>query len=314
MNEEDKYKQKESDLIKEFLYAFFAVLAFILILALLFKSPQMKPLSIESYSKTSPIGFEKVESRNILGISSLEDYGPPYNKNGQAQSVGFISPAGIEGVTVSVHPKEVFFIDPLITYSQLSKKVKALMNQYFYLSRYDNSLLNKYEENYYKALNSAKVYKGKVIVKGGEYGPIKGMENDLLTLAQTGVFQNLLDNNLNGNNGVYSYNFQNKLLFLQGAPLANMAKKYSMLGNQWGILKEEGNYPGPWWLFLYTSLYQIPPYSTSPSGDLMAFLTFSIFIAVLFFVPIIPVLNKIPYYIPIYKIIWRRYYNENKVT
>ncbi len=310
--DESKYKQKESDLVKEFIYAFLGVIIVIILFAIFFKSPQMKPYSIKQFANQNPVEFAQVEMRNILGLSAIATYGPPYNNSsqGQVQSIGFISPEGIEGVDVPVNSIKTFVENPLKIESKVDPSLSKIMNQYFYLKKNNSSLLTKMENNYYNALNNAKYRRGKIVVKKGVYGPIPQMITYLLRMGKSGILENVLNNNLPGNNSTYTYNYQNSLLFLQGTPLRNVANKYSMLGNQWGILKEEGNYPGPWWLGIYTFLYQIPPYSTTASGDLMAFATFGLVMTLLIFAPFIPIINKIPYYIPLYKVIWKRYYER----
>ncbi len=45
------------------------------------------------------------------------------------------------------------------------------------------------------------------------------------------------------------------------------AEQLNLLGSQWGMMNETGNYPGQAWLWLYTFWYQIPPYNTSPNAD-----------------------------------------------
>ncbi len=311
MESESKYKMKESDLIKEFLFAFVGVIILIILLALIFQSPKKLPFSIQSYAKSNPAGFKKVEMRNVLGQSQIETYGYPYNKNGESQEIGFYSPEDIEGVTVPITPINTFFITPLKMEASVDKSLQAPLNNFLYLSKYKKGKLNKIEQSYYNYLLSGKnIYSTQYL--SNKYYPIYTLVNSTLNMAKSGIFAQLLDINLPGNNSTYTYNYQNKLLFLQGAPIQNLANKYQMSGDQWGILKETGYYPGPWWLGIYTSFYQIPAIGNSPNADLIAFSSFGILIVLLALVPILPFINQIPYYIPIYKLIWKRYYEEKK--
>jgi hypothetical protein len=130
------------------------------------------------------------------------------------------------------------------------------------------------------------------------------MMSGLLRLGRAG----LLGAAINGPRDVYSYSEQNSLLFLQGQVMAQIAAKRDLLGTQWGILHEEGPYPGPWWLTPYSFLYQIPPYRTSPNGDLMAAGTMAVVFVLLMFVPFLPGVNQLPKRLRVYRLIWRDYY------
>jgi hypothetical protein len=54
--------------------------------------------------------------------------------------------------------------------------------------------------------------------------------------------------------------------------------------------------------------YQIPPYNTSPNVDLLVVLTMAVLSLALILVPFIPGLRDIPRWIPIHRLIWRRFY------
>jgi hypothetical protein len=76
------------------------------------------------------------------------------------------------------------------------------------------------------------------------------------------------------------------------------------------MVHSEGPYPGAWWLWPYAFLYQIPAIGNSPNGDLIAGMITFAFTLVLIFLPVIPGLNRIPYYVPVYKVIWRDWYRK----
>ncbi|MCB0126596.1 MAG: hypothetical protein KDE58_30270, partial [Caldilineaceae bacterium] len=91
----------------------------------------------------------------------------------------------------------------------------------------------------------------------------------------------------------------------------NVASTLNMLGDRWGISHETGAYPGAWWLLPYTFLYQIPPMSTSPNGDLQVVLIVLITLVLIpLFTPFLPVINRLPMWLGIYKIIWRDWYSR----
>ena len=63
-------------------------------------------------------------------------------------------------------------------------------------------------------------------------------------------------------------NFTKSLLFLaDGSYLESLAAQQNLLGSQWGMMNETGNFPGQAWLWLYTFWYQVPPFSTSENAD-----------------------------------------------
>jgi len=80
------------------------------------------------------------------------------------------------------------------------------------------------------------------------------------------------------------------------------------------MMNETGLYPGQTWLWLYTLWYQIAPFNRVAYGDLLVVLVMALLTALLFLVPLIPGLRDIPRWIPIYRLIWRRYYAETKAT
>ena len=62
--------------------------------------------------------------------------------------------------------------------------------------------------------------------------------------------------------------------------------------------------------FSMTNDSGIPPMSTSPNGDLEAGLLIGLFFLIFLFLPFIPVLNKLPRRLGVYKLIWRDWYQK----
>ena len=91
-----------------------------------------------------------------------------------------------------------------------------------------------------------------------------------------------------------------------------VAETLDMLGEQWGISHETGPWPGAWWLWPYTFLYQIPPMSTSPNMDLQVGVIMTVVFLVLLLMPFIPVLNRLPRWLGVYKLIWRDWYSRDR--
>ena len=87
---------------------------------------------------------------------------------------------------------------------------------------------------------------------------------NLLLMARSGG----LDGALNQTGQFYQTNFTKALLFLtDGSYLEARAAQQNLLGSQWGMMNETGNFPGQAWLWLYTFWYQVPPFSTSDNAD-----------------------------------------------
>ena len=133
------------------------------------------------------------------------------------------------------------------------------------------------------------------------------MMNGMLALAKAGLLEGAL---ADSSQLPYSLNFTNALLFFQDDVYHSVAQQLDLLGLSWGISNETGPYPGGWWTWPYTFLYQIPPMNTSPNGDLQAVVIFTVIVLLLLFTPFIPILNRIPKWIGVYKIIRRDWYKN----
>jgi hypothetical protein len=83
-----------------------------------------------------------------------------------------------------------------------------------------------------------------------------------------------------------------------------------MAGDQWGVSHETGRFPGAWWLWPYTFLYQIPPMSSSDNADLEAVGIFTATFLLLILLPFIPGLNRLPRALRIHRLIWRDWYHS----
>jgi len=156
-----------------------------------------------------------------------------------------------------------------------------------------------------------KVADGKVTVADGDYGPVAAMLGRLVQLAQTGA----LDGLLLSSNHFYQTDYTKPLLFINdGGYVSSLAQDQHLTGNQWGMMNETGLYPGQTWLWLYTLWYQIPPFNQVSYTDLLVVLMMVLLTTLLMLVPLIPGLRDIPRWIPIYRLIWRRYYADTKAT
>jgi hypothetical protein len=127
----------------------------------------------------------------------------------------------------------------------------------------------------------------------------------MLGLARTGALDGLL---LNSGN-LYQTDFTKPLLFMgDGNYLPGLAADQHLTGDQWGMMNETGSYPGQTWLWLFSSWYQIPPFNTAANTDLLVILLMIGLTTLLALVPYIPILRDIPRWVPVHRLIWRRYY------
>lgn len=305
-----RFPVKEFDLIKEGTVSLVIITVIVLIVAAFAGAPYRPAITNQNIATQDAILFQQTALGYIDGSEDIASYGPPYNHgwNGQVtgvQSIGGFSPQTWWGVPYPVNTAQDFVLSPLLRLAAATGDsiLQKAVNTYKSASTAQQMQWNK---NYRTALSTAKVVNHHVMVPPGDYGPVQLMMASELSLAQSGLLSGIL--NSETNQGVYRWNVQNDLLFLQGDPLHQIASQWNMLGEQWGINHDEQAYPGPWWLTPYTFLYQIPPWSTSSAGDQLAAYTIAILFLLLIFVPWIPGLNQLPRVLPIYKVIWRDWY------
>jgi hypothetical protein len=75
-------------------------------------------------------------------------------------------------------------------------------------------------------------------------------------------------------------------------------------------MNETGSYPGQPWLWLYTLWYQVPGFSSSANVDLIAIYLTGVATLLLLAVPFLPGLRDIPRWIPVHRLVWRSWNQE----
>ncbi len=295
----------EFDMVKEALIAFGIVLVLVLTAAAVLGGPYSPAITVRQVARSHPRMLVATAMRDLLGTSRIARRGPPYQSEGSYQHLGPLAPEKWFGVTRPVNPPKVDVLGPLRRAAELNPSVGAA------LTRWNGATTTEQEgwgKSFLSALRTADVTAGGRILlparKVTLSGPLPVMMQAELDLARAG----LLAAAINGPGGVYHYSVQDSLLFLQGEVLHKLAGQRNLLGSQWGILHEEGPYPGPWWVAPYSFLYQIPPYSTSSNGDLMAAGTMGLLFAFLLLVPVLPIARDVPRRVRVYRLIWRDYY------
>ncbi len=296
-------RYEKYDLAKEFLISFVVVCILVAGLAVVFGSPDDTPVTVKSWSNSNPVDFAQTAATELDGTSGLAGYGPPYNLNGTAQSIGPLAPAKWLGVHHPIDTANDFVLGPLATLTNDSQ-VRAALNQYTSASA---SQQGTWTTAYEKTVANATFANGKLMVPAGDYGPVATLIAAETAMARSGG----VDGSLLSSRQFYGTDYTKPLLFIaDGAYLANLADGQHLSGNQWGMMNETGQYPGQAWLWLYTLWYQVPPMKTSSNADLQVFSLMIILTALLALVPFIPGVRSIPRWTRIHRLIWREHYKE----
>jgi hypothetical protein len=304
------------DLIKELVYALAGIGVLALILAAVFSSPDVPPVTIAAWAQNNPIDFVTTATSELSGSTISASYGPPYNTAGPGQSWGPIAPVRWFGVRIPIDSANTFVIQPLQRASVGNSDLTSSLSTWQAASGDQQS---KWLAAYTKALAdpSAAVTNGTITVPAGDYGPLPSMMSNLLAVAQAGGLDGLLL--INGR--FYQTDYTQGLLFMgDGGYLSGLAQQANLTGSLWGMMNETGRYPGQTWLWLYTMWYQIAPFTSSTgflglnasNADLGIIILMTLLTAALALVPFIPILRDIPRWIPIHRVIWRGYYAPRK--
>jgi hypothetical protein len=291
------------DLIKEFVLVFLVVSLVIVALAGVFSSPDDPAVTIQTWATKAPVDFVTTAVSELDGTSGTAGYGPPYNNTADAaQAVGPIAPQSWAGVGTPIDTAQDFVLRPLSYAAVGNPTLIAALAKY---STATSDQQQSWTTNYSTALANATVTNDLVAVADGDYGPVPDLMTGLLGLARTGALDGLL---LQSGN-LYQTDFTKPLLFMgDGEYLPGLAADQHLTGDQWGMMNETGNYPGQTWLWLFSSWYQIPPFNTAANTDLLVILLMIGLTTLLAVVPFVPILRDIPRWIPVHRLIWRRYY------
>ncbi len=303
---------KPYDLIREGLIMLGFVAVVVVVLAIVLGSPDYPTLTIREVAAKQPLAFLRIETAYLSGNNDLQTYGPPYTNNPEnAQAVlGFISPQRWAGTFLPLNAQQAFALEPLKRLSEINPTVAAALQQYESATKEQQTAWVK---NFTDAIAKADAAGGDTAsIPKGDYGPVEPMMMGMLKLARAGLLNGALQN---GKEEPYNLDNTSSLLFLQGAfpdsgIESEVAGKLDMQGGQWGISHEAGPYPGAWWLWPYTFLYQVPVIANSPNADLLVGLIITFVVLILLFLPVIPGLNRLPHGLKVYRLIWRDWYKN----
>jgi hypothetical protein len=293
------------DLVKEFVIALVVVSLLPVGLAVVFSSPDDRPVTIARWAGADPKDFLTAAVSELDGSSDVAGYGPPYtNTADAAQKIGPICLQCIPGTRIPVGTARQFVLGPL---SQQMSNDPALARE---LAQYQSASPTQqaaWAGAYTKALDHVSFTGGKPALPAGDYGPVATMLSDLLTQAQSGG----LDGALLATKQFYQTDYTKPILFISaGSYFEDQAAAKHLLGEQWGMMNETGDWPGQPWLWVYTFWYQIKPFSTSGNADALIWGIMLILTVGLILLPFIPGLRSIPQKVPVYRLIWRDYYRR----
>ena len=292
------------DLFKEVAICAVVSLVLALVLAVVFSSPDERPVTLKSWSNAAPVGFAVTAAAELGGTSPTATYGPPYtNTPGAGQKLGPLSLEGISGVTLPIDTADDFVLGPLLTLPD-RPGLRAAIGRYRAASATQESA---WTATYAKAVSKSSFRAGQIVLPPGPYGPVATIVANLESMARSGA----LDGALLATPQLYGTDYTKPLLFIaDGTYLADQAGSRHLQGTQWGMMNETGNYPGQAWLWLYTMWYQVPPYSSSHNADVLVWGTMMVLTVLLALVPFIPGVRSIPRRTRVYKLIWREHYRS----
>jgi len=297
------------DLVKEFVIALVVVALLSGALAGIFSSPDRKAVTIADWAKANPLDFVMTALSELDGTSTTATYGPPYNHTaGASQKIGPVSLQRLAGVHIPVDTAHDFVLTPLDGVASNQPDLQAALATYRTAT---STQRQRWTDAYNKAVQHAHVENGAVVTPPANDGPVPIIMNSLLQYAQSGG----LDGALVTHSQLYATNYTKPLLMMADSTyLESLAEQEHLLGGQWGMMNETGNYPGQAWLWLYTFWYQISPFKTSSNADALIWAIMAVLTLLLVFVPLIPGLRSIPRVVPVYKLIWRDYYRSDEAS
>lgn len=293
------------DLVKEFVIALVVVLLLTVALAVVFSSPDDKPVTIARWAGADPKDFLTAAVSELNASSDVAGYGPPYtNASDAAQRIGPLCLACLPGVRIPVDTAGEFVLAPLSQQAPNDPALAQALTQYTSASAAQRTA---WTDAYSKALDHATFSDGQPTLPPGDYGPVRDMLSALLVQARGGG----LDGALLATSQFYQTDYTKPILFISaGSYFEDQAAAKHLLGEQWGMMNETGDWPGQPWLWLYTFWYQIKPFSTSGNADALIWGIMGILTLALILVPFIPGIRSIPKWIPLYRLIWRDYYRH----
>ncbi len=295
------------DLVKEVVVAFVVMAVATVGLALVFSSPDDPQVSLRQWAATAPADFVATATGELAGTTTSAGYGPPYNAASTGQRLGPLTLQQWAGISHPLDPGTAFVLSPLRTLTGDPALTSAL-------AQWDGATPDQrtgWATRYADALATAP-QGDPGAVASGDYGPVPTLTAAELALARRGGLDAQL---VSPGSGFYLTDYTAAGLFLaDGGYFDALAGQQHLHGEQWGMANETGSYPGQFWLLPISFLYQVPPFNTSDNGDVLVLAVIGLITAVIVLLPLIPGLRQLPRKLPVYRLIWRRWYAEHPDT
>ncbi len=289
------------DIIKEGAIASAVVLVLTVALSALLASPDVPSATIQNWGKAAPTDFLTTAATELNGTSGSSTYGPPYNNGTDGVQTLLFSPAKVMGVTQPINPAQDFVLSPLGKVAPTDPRLAAALATY---QSAPSTQQMAWVGAYLKAVPHVRYVNGAPVVPSAAAGPVPALLATELTMARSGA----LDSDLLAKRQFYGTDFTKPLLFMgDGTYFEDKATGQHLSGDQWGVMNETGSYPGQPWLWLYTLWYYVPGFSASANVDMIAVYMTGLATILLLLVPFIPGLRDIPRWIPVHRLIWRRW-------
>jgi hypothetical protein len=291
---------REYDLIKELTIGVVVVGLLVLGVSAVFGSPDEPRVSLKAWATAAPADFVGTAAKELAGTSDTAGYGPPYNSTPDAsQKIGPVDLQSLSGVRLPVDTANDLVIAPLATLPSAPPGLTPWMAA-------TDQQRSGWAAAYSDALAAAPG-NDPAKVAPGNYGPVPALTGALLEMARQGS----LDGVLQGGGNFYSMDYARSLLFLgDGSYFPDLAASQHLSGDQWGVMNETGDTPGQSWLWLFSFLYQVEPFKSSPNADALIVATMLVLTALLALEPFIPGLRSLPRKVPLHRLIWKDYYRN----
>jgi hypothetical protein len=297
-----RFPTRSYDLVKEFVLALVVMSLLTTGLAAVFSSPDENAVTMQRWAKAAPGDVVATAAGELAGTTTSATYGPPYNANGNGQTLLGAPLQKWGGVRLPVSSASLV-LQPLAGVRGDASLSRALTSWRAATPARQSGWAGAYADALGKAPGGDPAQ-----VAAGSYGPVPVLANGLLTLARAGGLEGALTASGNFYGGDQT---RSLLLLSDGAYLEDVARAQQLGGDQWGMTNETGNYPGQSWMWLYTFWYQIKPFSTSDNADALVWGLMMLLTLVLMFLPLIPGLRSIPRWVPVHRLVWRDYYRAH---
>jgi hypothetical protein len=288
------------DLVKEIVVAIVVVAVLTMSLAALFSSPDEKALTLQSWAKANPSDFVLTATGELAGTTTSAGYGPPYNTASEGPDLLGLKVAKLVGVRIPIDSAQTFVVEPLSTLSDSAAAI-AISQWRGADSGQQVKWATAYSDALGKATNATSLPD-----PSSQFGPVPAMTTSLLGMASSGA----LDGALTTRDTPLPTDFTKPILFLADSDgyFGAKANAQHLSGDQWGMMNETGSYPGQSWLWLFSFWYQIEPFKSSGNADTLVMSLVGLLSLAFLLIPVIPGVRRIPYLIPVHRLIWRKWY------